>query len=321
MRFVVLLLASFIYFLPAEAQKKQNLYFLKFSGEQVNHKDSADYIRVIQEPDSGSVNFKVLEFFTNNARRFIGEVSAFEAHLIYEGSSMRFYKNGQKEKIITYKNGIPVGNAYYFYSNGKLHKILEHGSEGIKVTHSYNKSYHYKLQSFYDSTGVQLVTNGKGHVNENVDHFNEEGDYLNGMREGSWKFKHLKKPVTSEEIYKSGQFISGRIINADGSITNYSNDGSLPEFKGGIAAFNKFLSRNVKYPEGARLKGIMGKVLISFVVESDGTMADIKLLNSVHPLLDKEALRVVRRSPNWIPGYQHGIPVRVAYTVPIAFTF
>lgn len=319
MRSFLFLLVCLVYFSSAQAQKNQNVYFLKYNGQEVLLKDSADFIRVIQEPDSGSTNFKVLEYYSNNSRRFIGEVSSFTPHLVFEGSSIRFYKNGQKEKLVNYKDGMPVGTAYYFHTNGKIHKVLEHGAEGVKVIAGYNKTYYYKLLSYRDSTGTELVKDGVGHVIETDSHLTEEGDYQNGMREGKWKFKRLKNEVSSEEIYKNGKFISGITINADGSTVPYLTLESLPEFKGGITAFNHYLSKNIQYPLDAQRQGITGKVFVSFVIEADGTMTDIKLLKSLHPSLDREALRIIRRSPKWKPGYQHGIPVRVVFTQPIAF--
>jgi protein TonB len=92
-----------------------------------------------------------------------------------------------------------------------------------------------------------------------------------------------------------------------------------PEFKGGIAAFYRFLRDNIHYPENARLNKIQVKVFISFVVEKDGSLTNIKVLKGVSKDLDAEALRVIKASPNWNPGTQNGKPVRVAYTMPLSF--
>ncbi|RYD95857.1 MAG: TonB family protein [Sphingobacteriales bacterium] len=94
----------------------------------------------------------------------------------------------------------------------------------------------------------------------------------------------------------------------------------VPEFPGGIEAFNKFLSTNIRYPKVARDEKIQGRVFLQFVVENDGALADIKVLRGVSKSLDAEALRVIRLSPKWKPGVQNGRPVRVQYNVPIAFS-
>lgn len=94
---------------------------------------------------------------------------------------------------------------------------------------------------------------------------------------------------------------------------------TMPEFKGGVNALLKYLSNNIKYPKTAEKAGIQGRVVVQFVVAKDGSIEDTKVVSSVDPELDKEALRVVNAMPNWKPGTQDGKPVRVKYTVPIMF--
>ena len=93
----------------------------------------------------------------------------------------------------------------------------------------------------------------------------------------------------------------------------------MPQFPGGDAALMKFLSENVKYPVVAQENGVQGRVVISFVVERDGSITDVKVARSVDPSLDREAARVVKSMPNWIPGKQNGSAVRVKYNVPVSF--
>ena len=94
----------------------------------------------------------------------------------------------------------------------------------------------------------------------------------------------------------------------------------VPEFPGGLNEFYKFLSSNIRYPSESREKGIQGRVIISFIVEKDGELTNFKIAKSVKNDIDDEALRVLKMSPKWRPGFQNGLPVRVAYSVPIAFT-
>ena len=93
----------------------------------------------------------------------------------------------------------------------------------------------------------------------------------------------------------------------------------MPQFPGGLAELMKFLGQNVRYPEEAHKNNIQGRVIVTFVVEKDGSISEAHVAKSVDPLLDAEALRVVNYMPNWIPGRQNGEPVRVKYTVPITF--
>ena len=94
----------------------------------------------------------------------------------------------------------------------------------------------------------------------------------------------------------------------------------MPEFTGGgMPALMEYLSKNIKYPEAAMKKGIQGRGIVQFVVEKDGSITNVKILRSVDPELDKEAVRVVSAMPKWKPGTQRGEAVRVRFTVPVMF--
>ena len=93
----------------------------------------------------------------------------------------------------------------------------------------------------------------------------------------------------------------------------------MPSFPGGPAALMQYLSSNIKYPVVAEENGVQGRVVCTFVVEKDGSITDVRVVKSVDPSLDKEAMRVVKSMPKWIPGKQNGSAVRVKYTVPVTF--
>ena len=93
----------------------------------------------------------------------------------------------------------------------------------------------------------------------------------------------------------------------------------MPQFPGGVGELMKFLSETVKYPEAAEKTGTQGRVIATFVVETDGSISGAKVVKGVSPELDTEALRVINAMPKWTPGMQKGKPVRVKYTIPITF--
>lgn len=95
----------------------------------------------------------------------------------------------------------------------------------------------------------------------------------------------------------------------------------MPQYPGGAEALLEFLNQNVQYPEEAEKAGIQGRVIATFVVEKDGSVSNAKVVKSVDPLLDAEALRVISAMPKWKPGKQNGKVVRVKYTVPLSFRF
>lgn len=93
----------------------------------------------------------------------------------------------------------------------------------------------------------------------------------------------------------------------------------MPDFPGGVQGLMEYLSKNVKYPAEAHKAGIQGRVIVSFTVKKDGSIADTKIKRSVAPSLDKEAERVISAMPKWKPGKQRGEVVNVRYTVPVMF--
>ncbi len=95
---------------------------------------------------------------------------------------------------------------------------------------------------------------------------------------------------------------------------------SMPSFPGGDKARIRFLNENIAYPTMARESGIQGRVYVTFVVERNGLVTDVKILRGIGGGCDEEAIRVVKAMPRWIPGKQRGKPVRVQFTLPIKFT-
>jgi len=93
----------------------------------------------------------------------------------------------------------------------------------------------------------------------------------------------------------------------------------MPAFPGGDAALLGFISKSIKYPVVAQENGVQGRVVCSFVINTDGSIVDAEIVRGIDPSLDKEALRVISAMPKWEPGRQRGKAVRVRYTMPIMF--
>jgi protein TonB len=93
-----------------------------------------------------------------------------------------------------------------------------------------------------------------------------------------------------------------------------------PQFRGGMAGFAAYLRDNLVYPRQARINRTEGKVYVSFVVQGDGTITDVKVEHGIGDGCDEAAVKVIENSPKWLPGVQNGKPVRVKYNIPISFT-
>lgn len=298
--------------------QKQNVYFMKNDGRYVNLKDSADYIRIVREPDSGTVLYNVMEYYPSGNTKFLGKSSTVDP-IKLEGTTASFYPDKKRKRVATYEKGNILGLVYDYYPNGKQYCTLEYIPDSKKP----NPESEEIVRDVYDSTGVQTVKDGNGHYvvfSNNYKTIEEEGDVKNGKREGIWKGTSNKGKTTFTEEYADGKFTKGTSTDESGNTKNYTVKEALPTFKGGESAFGRYLSQNIRYPANAKDRNIQGRVILGFVIERDGSPTDIKILRSVDPEIDAEAVRVIKQSPKWNPGLQHGIPVRVNYTMPLNFT-
>jgi periplasmic protein TonB len=94
-----------------------------------------------------------------------------------------------------------------------------------------------------------------------------------------------------------------------------------PTFPGGPTAFGEYIGSTFQYPKAALDSGVRGRVVLTFVIERDGTVTDVKLVKRVGRGCDEEAIRVLKASPKWVPGMQNNRHVRVQYTLPISLSY
>ncbi|MEO3403018.1 TonB family protein [Mucilaginibacter sp. CAU 1740] len=300
--------------------QRQNVYFIKNNGNYVATRDSADYIRVVREPDSASTLYNVLEYYPNGGQKLIGKSSKINPPQ-FEGQCATYYSNGKRQSVASYKNGIKAGPDMEFYPNGRLYAQFSFPEDN--TDRMMERAGGYLIIANNDSLGKALVIDGNGYYkayNDKFAYIEEEGPVKDGKRDGQWKGNFQNIGTTFTETYNNGQLVGGTSTNKEGKINTYNSSRWVsPQFDGGIPGFSAFLSNNIKYPADARRNGVEGTVILRFVVEKDGSLTDIRISKSVAPALDAEAERVLRNSPKWIPGTQFGQPVRVQYAVPIKF--
>ena len=173
--------------------------------------------------------------------------------------------------------------------------------------------------------GAVILVDGtkKGTVTDREGKFQIEvsmGDKITASYVG-YESKTIGVSKVYSESSKSGEYYIGlhKESGEDYSEKIYDVVDQMPEFSNGHAALFEYLSKSIRYPEEARKKSVQGRVIATFVVEKDGSISNARVVKSVDPLLDAEALRVVNAMPSWNPGKQNGEAVRVKYTVPVTF--
>jgi TonB family protein len=134
-----------------------------------------------------------------------------------------------------------------------------------------------------------------------------------GVREASAQINNIQRQISLEKAQQGGE--SGR---ADVDAV-YVNVQEMPQYPGGNNVLLEYLRANIKYPAICRENRIQGRVLVSFIINKDGSIEAPRVVRGVHEALDYEALRVISEMPVWEPGRLNGEPVRVMYTIPVNF--
>ena len=313
----LLVLCISITALTAAAQR-QNTYFFNKHDEFVKDKDSAFYVRLVQEPaPENPALYIVNEFYVSDGGKKSTGFSSKIEPLVYEGKYVTYFKNGNKRSIINYKNGKRVDTVTNFYPNGRLY------SQSVYTYDPSSKESLIYVKSVKDSTGKDLVIDGNGealYYDEQFKTIIARGNIRNGAYDGIWEGRVANPKMSYEDTYAAGKFISGESKDEQNKIYTYTKIRVLPKFKDGNSAFYKFLSKNMSYPKSMAAERISGKVFLQFTVKADGKLSNIKVVNKVEQDFALEALRVLRQSPNWEPGQIRGKSVDMLFNIPISFT-
>jgi len=314
---LTLLILSLLFFQTAKAQKDTVLLYMKNSGAIADTKDSADYFRLILPPDTimDRILYPVHDFYLNGKAKKNGTAivrSKAPLVLTFQGPCTTFYPNGNRQSNIIYDDhGQEVGNVVRFYPNGKLYCYTAHFFTDKLL-----------LIECRDSTGKILAENGKGNwikLDENTLKFESEGPVVDSLENGIWH-GNFDDSSKYDCLFEKGIGKSGVGYDKYGHAHPFTQMRVNPAFEKGVPDFIKYLSGEIHYPDADRKNDVQGRVIVTFIVEKDGSVSDVKVLRSPDKTLADEALRVVSASPPWHPGLEYGLPVRVQYTVPIAFS-
>lgn len=125
--------------------------------------------------------------------------------------------------------------------------------------------------------------------------------------------------VTEGDGIKDDELIEQPVVDMDDKEVPLKVVEELPEYPGGMSELVKWMTRTLRYPQSAKNEDVQGRVLISFIVNKDGSYTDLKVEQSADPRLDAEALRVLKMMKRWKPGHNHGHPCRTKVAVPVVF--
>jgi TonB family protein len=319
---------------------QQTNVYLKANGQKTTIKDSAIFVRTTTGPDALTGTYTFKEAFITGEPLREGKISKPEL-MAADGDYTVFYPSG-KPLIRVVQDNWKLKSETTYYANGIVYLALDYVYETPDPSKPKDVKRQVLITTCNDSTGKALVRNGNGTfvsytpvIDEHFKKFasasavykpafndlKEQGGVKNGLYDGEWTGKSTTSKMSYAEQFKDGKFISGKSLDQDGKAYQY-NDAveKSAEYPGGIEAFYSFLGRKIRYPAKARENNVQGKVFATFVVNKDGSLGELKILRAPSPEMGEETFRVLSQSPTWIPGRQHGIPVRQQYTVPVSFS-
>ena len=272
------------------------------------------------------------------------------ANRTWYGSQYILTLNGNRLRYTHCKDGHPTGQSITYHPNG----VVEHASEPAEDNQSVRtwypngqlqqiwispksdsptKANPIKTDAFWSEDGKKLVDNGNGpayyeyQVRSLKDSaqtvvVREEGRYEKGLKQGHWVSRYSDDSYYVDETFTKGVLTLGRAKQVNEDTLTYTAAAQLPTFESGSTALTNFLWQTAQYPADARQDRAEGEVFVSFVVCEDGTLCDYEITRSVHPALDREALRVVKAtSGHWKPATRRGKKVRTGFSLPIEFFY
>lgn len=229
-----------------------------------------------------------------------------------------WYDNGKLNAMGAYNKGKETGTWKIWHDNGQLADSGFYADgERSGIWHAWHENGKPAAVGNYNKGNASGIWKG-WYDNGQMDYV---AKYVNGEPDstGTWYFKNGR--MSAQEYYDRGILISKKYWDENGKEVPVKNAGDrTPCFVDETnTALTKYLLANTRYPKEARKMNITGQVIVKFLVNEEGRIDDISIDESVNPLLDAEALRVVRSMPNWVPGRQHNRPVSVYYTLPVTF--
>lgn len=312
----ILMLANLLSY-AQEYQVGDTLYLKKGLPDK---KMTADAFNIIEEKitHEGKLMYFLCTYKWHKEKKSFLKFSkqyAIDPHII-SGSIKQifFHENGKKASEGPKKKGRNIGKWTYWYKNGKIRE--EKLFPEVKALKKSKKN--SEVLNFWDEEGNHLVKHGNGTYLYVKDSITIKGFYKNGKKHG--KFSASKKNEKRyEEYYKNGNLIKGFSWDKLGTKYSYKYVFEPPSYKRGQKGIKKHIKDNFSIPQYAIDNKIDGSTIVSFKIEKNGNLSNIKVIKSLCKPCDKEVIRVIKLMKGWKPGAQRGQKVKVTYSLPISY--
>lgn len=274
-------------------------------------KENHKFYRIIKDYYSNKDSYKISDYYKSGVLQMEG-ISKTNDGNSKEGEFIFYYENGNKKNIENYYKSRPKGKSLEWYENGNPKLVGEY----IQSEKTFNSN--FKMYQFWNPKNEHLVIDGNGDYEENGENnFTVKGKVKNGFKDGIWTGINNKSKYKYTDIYKNGEFISGKSTDSTGIEHSYKDLEIRPLPKKGIQDFYRYIGKNFTKTQEAIQNKISGRLIVSFIIDKDGKIVEPKILKPLGFGLEEEAIRVITSYENWIPGEQRGENVRVLYSIPI----
>lgn len=183
----------------------------------------------------------------------------------------------------------------------------------------YNSKNILVTESFYSDTNFTRKLLCHKYFNETVGFLEQTRCYQNGRLHGYFVGYNEKGDTTAYQVYDNGALVKEWSSKPVNDSKDFEKVEEPAEFPGGQPAWLSYLGDNIKYPKSVKKEKISGQVIAKVVVDPTGHVKTVEIVKSLHPLLDKEVIRVIKKSPKWKPAKQNGRHVSSTFTQPIIF--
>lgn len=301
-----------LFLLPSNGQKKEAFYDFYWNPCDPT---SARYYSTVEKTDSGWLRKDY----------FIGTMKL-QMQVLYEDETCK----------------IPNGNVYYYHANGNPSMIGRkvHGKkEGVCMNfHSNGMTEDSAIYKNDKAIGNKLSWHRNGYTSDSVSHVNDSldvhvgwfdhgghafaGYLLYGKRHGKWQYFHHNGKLSALIKYEKDIVVDKQYFNEDGStLLDTSQVNKEAAFaKGGLSGWKKYLEKKLHWPHGLKFNtSAQATVGVSFSINEQGKVEDVEIVVPLHPEFDKIAERIIKESPDWVPGVLHNRKVKSWHTQPITF--
>ncbi len=311
-----IILTCFILFssLVIWAQKTARVYY---TSDEIATSDSvtADFYLDIQM--HGDTLYRYTEYSKSGVRRAEGFANKAVPYLQRHREYTAYYPNQEKKSMGNYNSSAPIGIWRKFYQNGNVEEV----GVWVKNIRPNESPTRYEVVTYADSVGQLLVAKGSGSFTKYFSNgkISETGTYREGLKDSVWVGYFENGDRYYEETYLAGILQSGKSVDKEGNSYSYTIAEDPVSYKAGHIF--QFLAKTVKYPIQALRMGIRGVVMISFLVNQEGMINDLKVHASPDASLTEETVRALSlTSGGWKPAMLRGQIIAQRYKFPMSFS-